>query len=102
MPGGGGSRKAPAGAGWLAITFLSRRSTLVFAEVKARHGSDFGSAAEAVDRRKRDRMTKAAEAFLTQRELGECDCRFDVVEVVIHTDGLSRVNLIRNAFMAGE
>ena len=76
--------------------------TLVFAEVKTRRSDRFGSPVDSVDSRKRKRMVKAAESFLAERELGEIECRFDIVEVFTGPDGLSRVNLIRNAFFAGE
>jgi ribonuclease HII len=76
--------------------------TLVFAEVKTRRGGCFGEAAEAVTPRKRARMLIAAEAFLYERELGEVDCRFDVIEVAVGRDGLHQVHLLRDAFLAGE
>ena len=76
--------------------------TLVFAEVKTRKGAKFGTPAESVNLRKRKRMLAAAEAYLSQNNLGETDCRFDVIEVCVGRDGLSRVNVIRSAFMAGE
>lgn len=48
------------------------------------------------------RMLAAAEAYLAANGLGECDCRFDVVEVRMGADGLAAVELMRGAFMAGE
>jgi len=56
--------------------------TLCFVEVKARFDPRFGGAAAAVDRRKRSRLVRAAEAYLsdpdrTPLRLGPC--RFDVV-----------------------
>ena len=76
--------------------------TLVFGEVKTRKGAGFGTPAESVDFRKRKKMLAAAETFLAERELGEIDCRFDIIEVFTAPDGLSRVNLLRGAFIAGE
>jgi putative endonuclease len=70
--------------------------------VKTRKGGEFGRPAEAVNSRKRARMLKAAEAFLYESELGEVDCRFDVIEVAVSRDGLHHVNLVRGAFLAGE
>lgn len=56
--------------------------TLCFVEVKARFDPRFGGAAAAVDRRKRGRLVRAAEAFLCQPEQSafrRSPCRFDVV-----------------------
>lgn len=56
--------------------------TLCFVEVKARFDPRFGGAAAAVDRRKRGRLVRAAEAFLCrsdQSALRRRPCRFDVV-----------------------
>jgi len=56
--------------------------TLCFVEVKARFDPRFGGGAAAVDRRKRGRLVRAAEAFLCQPErakLRNGPCRFDVV-----------------------
>ena len=57
--------------------------TLVFVEVKARHSSTYGSAAEAIDQRKTVRLRKAAAAYLARRGVtGASDflaCRFDAI-----------------------
>lgn len=77
-------------------------STVVFVEVKARRSRQFGCPAEAVNKRKRARLLAAANTFLSERDLVDCECRFDVAEVVFGRDGLATVDLIRNAFLAGE
>lgn len=76
--------------------------TLVFVEVKTRRGRTCGFPREAVHRRKRSRLTAAAQTYLAENGLVEASCRFDVAEVLLGPDGLAKVNLIRNAFMAGE
>lgn len=53
---------------------------VVFVEVRYRRGDGFGGAAVSVDRRKRQRLLRAAQAFLAARpELARRSCRFDVV-----------------------
>lgn len=75
---------------------------IVFAEVKARRGGYRGSTpAEAVDAAKRKRILCAAELWLADNG-GDRACRFDVIEVVFGRDGYAKVNVIRDAFMAGE
>ncbi|MEB3223185.1 MAG: YraN family protein [Candidatus Sericytochromatia bacterium] len=54
--------------------------TLVFVEVKTRRTLACGTAAEAVDRRKRHRLAQLAEAYMA-RHPHAGPCRFDVVSV---------------------
>ena len=77
-------------------------STLAFVEVKSRRGKKFGSAAESVDKRKRQRLMTAVNFYLSQTGSFDCLCRFDVAEVQFGRDGLASVNLIQNAFFAVE
>lgn len=74
--------------------------TLVFVEVKSRSGLGFGRPAEAVDRRKRARLARAASVYLAQRRLLERACRFDVLEVLKAPGGDLRCLLIKDAFQA--
>lgn len=68
--------------------------TLVFAEVRLRHGAAFGGAAESVTAGKRARLVAAARHYLAGRP--SSPCRFDVLLL----DALSpaRVRWIRDAF----
>ena len=73
--------------------------TLVFVEVKAREGRDFGDAAEAVTAFKRRRITRIAIDYMARQHVKECPCRFDVVS--IHFDsGAPVIELFQNAFDA--
>ena len=74
--------------------------TLVFIEVKTRSSLAFGRPAEAVDGRKRARISGAANVYLARRGAGERACRFDVVEVLEAEGAPPRVRLIRDAFEA--
>jgi putative endonuclease len=81
------------------IDLIAReRDVLVFVEVKSR---SWGSPAEAVDRRKQERLTRAAAEFLRVHGLYEVSSRFDVVAVV-WPQGVRRpeVEHIRGAFEA--
>lgn len=57
------------------------RQTVVFVEVKTRRSHDTGHPADAVDLRKRRRLTRLALAYLKRHELLECAARFDIVAV---------------------
>jgi len=82
------------------IDIIARQGgDLVFIEVKTRRGDSHGSPFEAVDARKRQRLTRAAMAYLSQTGQHGQPARFDVVAVRV--DGASpRVELVRNAFEA--
>lgn len=75
-------------------------STLVFVEVKSRSGLSFGRPSEAVDRRKRVRLVRAAALYLLAHGGDERPCRFDVIEVVADPTGRLSVRHLRDAFDA--
>ena len=71
--------------------------TLVFVEVKARATAEFGTAAEAVTRRKQLQVIAMARVYLTFERLEDVPCRFDVVAI----DGIGEqavVTLYQGAF----
>ena len=73
--------------------------TLVFVEVKAREGHQFGDAAEAVTRRKRRRIVDIALDYITRARWVDRPCRFDVVS--IHLDsGRPVIEVYQSAFDA--
>ncbi len=76
--------------------------TLVFLEVKTRRGTRHGTPREAVDARKQKRLAAVAQTFLGERNAGGAEpaCRFDIAEVFVGPDGLSRITLHRAAFIS--
>lgn len=74
--------------------------TVVFIEVKARHGSKFGDPAAAVTRQKQQRIVRMAEDYLVRHRLAEVACRFDVVAVDLTTTP-PVVTVIPDAFRPG-
>lgn len=72
---------------------------LVFVEVKTRRSDLKGLPAEAVTPRKRRQVIKTAKAYLQARvAVGEADCRFDVVSVLLRHGEEPVVEVIRDAF----
>lgn len=72
---------------------------LCFVEVKYRKSGRYGSAIEAVDYSKQQRIRRAAANYLmTERHTQDIACRFDVLG--FDTDELGNVNIsyIKNAF----
>ena len=65
------------------IDLIARfENTLVFIEVKARSGEDFGRPFSAVNRPKRSRISRAAIRYLKRLKSQPGSFRFDVVEII--------------------
>lgn len=90
-------RRFRAGGGELDLVALDGRC-VVFIEVKARRSSRYGTAAEAVTPRKRQRLAAAALAWLQRHERWSQACRFDVVEVAVWEGGRLSSHWIEDAF----
>ncbi len=75
---------------------------LVFVEVKGRSRSDYGRAEEAVDRRKQERLVRAAEAYLARLGPPLPACRFDVVAVEFASGGRVGLRHLPDAFRPGD
>ncbi len=71
------------------------KDTLVFVEVKTRSSEKFGAPLNAVDRRKRHFLARAAVRFLKQLRQPIPNFRFDVIEVIGSQDA-SEVAVIRH------
>lgn len=70
---------------------------LVFVEVKTGRSDLFGHPADKVDFRKQRRMIKAATAFLQTQDIGDMDCRFDVISIQIKMEARI-IEHIKDAF----
>ena len=80
------------------IDIIARdEATIVFVEVKARSGSDFGGSAAAVTAWKQQRIAQMATDFLARRQLLDEPCRFDVVTVDFNS-GVPRIEVYPDAF----
>ena len=74
-------------------------AAIVFVEVKARHGREFGGAGAAVTGWKQRRLVHMASDFLARHALTDVPCRFDVIAIEI-VDGRPRMEIYVDAFMA--
>ena len=73
--------------------------TLVFVEVKARATAEFGTAAEAVTRRKQLRLVRMARDYLARAAIVDRPCRFDVV-AIDEVETSPRITVYPHAFDA--
>ena len=72
---------------------------LVFVEVKTRRSAAFGYPEEQLSSSKKRRLGRLAQWYLTYCEKRERPARFDVVSILMTTEGkVSGVDLIRSAF----
>lgn len=72
--------------------------TVVFIEVRYRRHAAWGGALESVDRRKQQKLIKAAQLFLQKEgRWSRHPCRFDVVAIE-SAEAAEKPNWIRNAF----
>ena len=75
-----------------------REGAVVFTEVKWRRSDRFAAPGASVGARKQARLRRAAAFWMAEH--GECDARFDVIEII---EGISshapRINHIVNAFV---
>ena len=63
------------------------QGAFVMVEVKARSGSEYGTALEAIGPRKTRRLRASAAWWLAERGLFPCQVRFDAVAVTLDDDG---------------
>ena len=84
--------------GELDLVAQSPEGILCFVEVKRRGPGSIGLPREFVDGRKRDRLRKAAMAYLLETGLDDVRARFDVAEVYEEKDGGLRVVYLEDAF----
>ncbi len=75
---------------------------LVFVEVRLRNQTRFGDGAASITAAKRQRLARAARAFLQRNpQYQSCPCRFDVVAVSGEGEAV-RLRWIRHAFVVGD
>ena len=74
--------------------------TLVFVEVKTRRDGSFGDPEEAVTVQKQQRLVWMAMDYLARQNVGEVECRFDVIGINTSTTP-PVVTVISDAFRPG-
>ena len=75
--------------------------TLCFVEVRTRTKDWHGHPFESISSVKQKKIIRAAQGYLTERDIDDIDARFDVVAVIPDEAGGFTVELIKNAFEVG-
>ncbi|QPJ65761.1 MAG: YraN family protein [Candidatus Nitrohelix vancouverensis] len=70
---------------------------VVFVEVKARSGTDFGGPLLAVHPQKQRKIAQVAQYFLTKNKIGSRETRFDVVGITGNQDDWT-IEVVKGAF----
>jgi putative endonuclease len=83
--------------GELDLVAKSKRGVICFVEVKLRSEGAIGLPREFVDGKKKERLRRAALAYLSQHEL-DAPARFDVAEVYQQQDQALRIEYLEGAF----
>ena len=76
---------------------VERDGTIVFVEVKARKGAEFGGPVQAVNWRKRRELTRSAQVWIDRHGREAESYRFDVIGVLLQGADV-RVCHVENAF----
>ncbi len=74
------------------------KDCLVFVEVKARSGEMWGRPADAVDRERRRRLTRAGLDYLRKLRNPKVKVRFDIVEVLLEDGAVREIRHLPNSF----
>jgi putative endonuclease len=74
------------------------KDCLVFVEVKTRSSEDWNRPAAAVDRKRRQRLTRAGLDYLRKLKNPKIKVRFDIVEVLLADGDLREVRHLPNSF----
>ena len=72
-------------------------NVLVFVEVKSRKTDQFGKPEESVTPKKQELLRRTAEGYVSSKNVGEMECRFDVVSVIMK-NGKTECELLKNCF----
>ena len=73
-------------------------SAICFIEVKSRVNCSFGHPKEALNPRKRDKISRAALAYLKENHFLDRSARFDVLSIIKGADNQIDFELVKDAF----
>jgi len=73
------------------------KNVLVFVEVKSRRTTTFGEPEESVTPKKQELLRRTAEGYVIEKNIGDMNCRFDVVSVVLK-NGKAECKVLKDCF----
>jgi putative endonuclease len=80
------------------IDIVSKHNnTIIFVEVKTRSSLAYGRPVESINHKKIKHLQYTAQGYMQWKNLNNCACRFDAIEVVIGSLGIKpKINHILN------
>ena len=81
------------------IAIEPKDNYLVFVEVKTRYSLEYGDPAYAINKKKMSQIKKVAELYLADKNIQQCDCRFDVITVLLTDPNNPQIEHYENAFI---
>jgi putative endonuclease len=72
-------------------------NVLAFVEVKSRRSTRFGEPEESVTPKKQELLRRTAEGYVIEKNIGDIDCRFDVVSVIMK-GGKAECKILKDCF----
>ncbi len=79
-----------------------KQDVVVFLEVKTRRDHTFGPPQESVDWKKRQKLSRTAEAYLQAKGLENRPARFDILSITWDGSHEPHFSLLEDAFTVGE
>jgi len=86
--------------GELDLVMADRNGTMVFTEVKTRQYEDRFPAVAAVNQEKQRKIIRTAKRFMRQFNLSQTALRFDIITVILGTEGKPEIKHYPNAFFS--
>ncbi len=71
---------------------------LVFIEVKTKSSKNFSEPETWVDFKKENKLIKMADYYLSEKNIVDTDCRFDVIGITLGKKNEEKIEHIKNAF----
>lgn len=81
------------------IAIDPRDNYLVFVEVKTRYSLEYGNPVYAINKKKLSQIKKIAELYLADKNIQQCNCRFDVVTVLLIDPNNPQVEHYENVYI---
>lgn len=75
-----------------------KSDVIVFIEVKTRTNLNYGYPYEAVDNKKKKTIIKTSLIYLSNKNINNVQCRYDIIEVYLNKENVYKINHLENVF----
>ncbi len=85
--------------GEIDLVMVDTDGGIVFVEVRTRADEKFADVEDSITSAKKTRLKKTARYFLTNNDIQDRPCRFDIVTIVLGQSGRPQIRHYENAFV---